>query len=188
MTDLRITPVDAPSGAVASAVSWPAILAGAVVAMAVTLIFVSLGAGFGLGSAAAWPGAGPGPKTFTVMVGVWLIVTQWVSAGFGGYVTGRLRTRWTGTHTHEVFFRDTANGFVTWALASVTVAAVGFVVAGVGAPQAATAAADAAVAVTDASQKAAASFAVFNAVAMLIGAFIACVAAALGGQQRDEHI
>jgi hypothetical protein len=37
----------------------------------------------------------------------------------GGYMTGRLRTKWVGTHTHEVFFRDTAHGFVTWALATV---------------------------------------------------------------------
>lgn len=183
MTDIPVS----RTGSIASAVSWPAIFAGAVVALAVTLIFVSLGAGFGMGGASAWPGAGPGPKTFTVMVGIWLIVTQWVSSGVGGYVTGRLRTRWHGTHTHEVFFRDTANGFVTWAAATVVVAAVGFIVAGVGAPQAAAAVSDATVAVTEAGQKAAASFAVFNALAMLVGAFIACVAAALGGQQRDEH-
>jgi hypothetical protein len=48
---------------------------------------------------------------------------QWVSSGFGGYITGRLRTRWVGTHPHEVFFRDTAHGFVTWAVATVLVAA-----------------------------------------------------------------
>jgi hypothetical protein len=48
---------------------------------------------------------------------------QWVSSGFGGYITGRLRTRWVGTHTHEVFFRDTAHGLVTWAVATVLVAA-----------------------------------------------------------------
>jgi hypothetical protein len=41
----------------------------------------------------------------------------------GGYLAGRLRTRWIGTHTHEVFFRDTAHGLITWAVASVLVAA-----------------------------------------------------------------
>ncbi|MGA2190903.1 MAG: hypothetical protein ABSH33_20485 [Steroidobacteraceae bacterium] len=54
---------------------------------------------------------------------IWLIVTQWVSAGMGGYVAGRLRIRWVGTHTHEVFFRDTAHGLVTWAVAVVLTAA-----------------------------------------------------------------
>jgi uncharacterized protein YidB (DUF937 family) len=53
------------------------------------------------------------------MAAIWLIVVQWLSSLVGGYMTGRLRTKWVGTHTHEVFFRDTAHGFVTWALATV---------------------------------------------------------------------
>jgi hypothetical protein len=56
------------------------------------------------------------------MAGVALIVTQWVSACLGGYITGRLRTRWVGTHTHEVFFRDTAHGFITWCVATLLIA------------------------------------------------------------------
>jgi hypothetical protein len=58
------------------------------------------------------------------MTAIWLIVIQWVSSLMGGYMTGRLRTKWVGTHTHEVFFRDTAHGFVTWALATVIGAAL----------------------------------------------------------------
>jgi hypothetical protein len=42
---------------------------------------------------------------------------------FGGYIAGRLRSRWIGTHPHEIFFRDTAHGFVAWSLATVFVAA-----------------------------------------------------------------
>jgi hypothetical protein len=45
----------------------------------------------------------------------------------GGYVAGRLRTRWVGVHTHEVYFRDTAHGFLAWALA--TVIGAGFLAA-----------------------------------------------------------
>ena len=45
----------------------------------------------------------------------------------GGYVAGRLRTRWVGVHTHEIFFRDTAHGFLAWALA--TVIGAGFLAA-----------------------------------------------------------
>ena len=40
--------------------------------------------------------------------------------------------------------------------------------------------------VANAARKAASSFAFFTFVSMLIGAFIACVAAAIGGQQRDQ--
>jgi hypothetical protein len=49
---------------------------------------------------------------------------QWVASGLGGYVAGRLRTKWTNTHTHEVFFRDTAHGFITWAVATIIIVAV----------------------------------------------------------------
>ncbi len=50
-------------------------------------------------------------------------MVQWLASALGGYLTGRLRTKWVGVHTHEVFFRDTANGFLSWAVASVFVAA-----------------------------------------------------------------
>ncbi len=65
-----------------------------------------------------------GISAFTIAGAIWLIVMQWVSSIFGGYIAGRLRSRWEGTHVHEVFFRDTAHGLVTWALATVMVAAL----------------------------------------------------------------
>jgi hypothetical protein len=106
-----------------SAASWPAIIAGAFVAASVSLILLALGSGLGFASISPWPSHGVSGTTFAVTAAIWLIVMQWVSSAFGGYITGRLRTRWVGTHTHEVFFRDTAHGFVTWAVATVFVAA-----------------------------------------------------------------
>jgi hypothetical protein len=103
--------------AATSAASWPAIIAGAFVAAGASLILLALGSGFGLASVSAW-------GTFATKTAIWLIVMQWISAGLGGYIAGRLRTRWIGTHTHEVFFRDTAHGLVTWAVATVAVAAI----------------------------------------------------------------
>lgn len=113
-----------PAESRASAASWPAIFAGAVTAVATSLVLVALGTGFGLASVSPWPHSGASATTFTVMTAIWLIVVQWLSAALGGYITGRLRTKWVGTHTDEVFFRDTAHGFVTWALATVVGAAV----------------------------------------------------------------
>jgi hypothetical protein len=107
-----------------SAASWGAIFAGALVAIATSLILVTLGAGLGFAAASPWQGQGITATTFTVTTAIWLIVVQWISACLGGYLAGRLRTRWLGTHVHEVFFRDTANGLVTWALATVVVAAL----------------------------------------------------------------
>jgi hypothetical protein len=102
-----------------SAVSWAAIIGGAVAAASATLVLVALGSGLGLAAISPWHNAGASATTFTIGAGIWLIVVQWLSSGLGGYLTGRLRTKWVGTHTHEVFFRDTAHGFLTWALASV---------------------------------------------------------------------
>lgn len=102
-----------------SGVAWPAIVGGAFAAAALSLILIALGSGFGLASVSPWYNAGASAATFTVMTAIWLIVTQWLASGLGGYITGRLRTKWVGLHTNEVFFRDTANGFLTWATATV---------------------------------------------------------------------
>jgi hypothetical protein len=253
-----------------SAASWPSIIAGAFVAASATLILITLGSGFGLASISPWRTHGATATTFAVTGAIWLILTQWISAGLGGYIAGRLRTRWIGTHTHEVFFRDTAHGLITWAVATVLLAAVlssslmtGAAAAGhEGAEQVpaysvdklfrsigsassampsvdprmetghivANALTDGSVpdadriylidqvaartgiskadaqtrvdgfiatvmqaqaklkADADAARKAAAQTAIFLALSMLIGAFIASVAAALGGRLRDEHI
>jgi len=114
----------APALTSGSAASWPAIIAGAFVAAAASLILIALGSGLGFAWVSPWSGHGMSAATFAVTTAIWLIVTQWLAAALGGYITGRLRTRWVGTHSHEVFFRDTAHGLVTWAVATVLVAAV----------------------------------------------------------------
>ena len=260
--------------------SWGAIIGGAVVAAALSLLLVALGAGLDLASISPWSGSGASSATFTVMTAIWFIVIQWLASGFGGYLTGRLRTKWVNTHTHAVFFRDTAHGLVTWALATVLTAAVltstaaslvagglhtatalasgaaagnarGGVAAGgydldvlfrgghaaeanSSAPSASDPRAEAmrilanglasngvpaadrtylaelvaartgisqadaeqrvdtlimrSKEAADSARKTAAAIAVFTAISMLIGAFIACVAAAIGGLRRDEEV
>src|SRR5580704_3691831 len=107
-----------------SGTSWGAILAGAVVITAIGLLLLAIGAGFGLSTISPWPNSGVSATTFAVMTAIWLVIAQWLSAGIGGYVAGRLRTRWTGLHTNEVSFRDTAHGVVAWAVAAVLGAAI----------------------------------------------------------------
>jgi hypothetical protein len=114
----------ARSGWAKSAASWPAIFAGASVAIATSLLLFVLGSGLGLAIVSPWPGRGVSATGFTINAAIWLIVTQWLSAAIGGYTAGRLRTKWVGTHSHEVFFRDTAHGLVTWSVATVVVALV----------------------------------------------------------------
>jgi hypothetical protein len=107
-----------------SAISWPAILAGTAVAISISLALVVLGSGLGLASLTPSARSVASPGSLAALAIVWIVVVQWLSAAFGGYVTGRLRTRWVGTHPHEVFFRDTAHGLVTWAVATAIVAMV----------------------------------------------------------------
>src|ERR1700728_3686287 len=108
----------------ASGVSWPAITAGAFVAAALSLSLLTLGAGAGLSSLSPWFNAGASPSAVGIGAILWLIIIEVVASGLGGYPTGRLRTKWVDVHTDEVYFRDTAHGFLSWAVAFVITAAL----------------------------------------------------------------
>lgn len=116
-----------PSGrleAHASGVSWGAVLAGAFAAAALVLILLLLGTGLGMSAASPWANQGASAKTLGVAAIVWLIVVHLSSSAMGGYIAGRLRTKWVDVHTDEVFFRDTAHGLVAWAVGIVLGAAL----------------------------------------------------------------
>ena len=106
------------------AVNWGAIWAGAATATAISLILFFLGSGIGLASISPWPQAGASATAFGVGAAIWLIVIQWLSSGIGGYIAGRLRTKWVNVKTDEVFFRDTAHGFIAWAVATLFIASL----------------------------------------------------------------
>ena len=108
----------------ASAVSWSAILAGAAATAALSLILLMLGIGLGLSSVSPWTFVGAQASTMGMVTIVWLTLTQAIASGVGGYLSGRLRIRWLAVHNDEVFFRDTAHGFLTWAIASLVSAAL----------------------------------------------------------------
>lgn len=105
-------------------VSWGAILAGAAGAAALSLILLMLGSGLGLSSVSPWSGQGVSASTFGISTIIWLAFTQLAASGLGGYLAGRLRGRWYGTDTDEVYFRDTAHGFLAWAIATLATAAL----------------------------------------------------------------
>ena len=102
-----------------SGVSWPAVAAGAVVALALTLVLIAFGTGLGLSVVSPWTNAGASATTFKITTGIYLVVIAMLSSSIGGYLAGRLRTRWIGVHTDEVYFRDTAHGLLAWAFATV---------------------------------------------------------------------
>lgn len=107
-----------------SAVSWGAIVAGAAAAASLSLILLILGVGLGLSSVSPWARDGVSATTLGVSTIVWLMLTQLLASTLGGYLAGRLRTRWTEVSVDEVYFRDTAHGFLAWAVASLATAAL----------------------------------------------------------------
>ncbi|MDP2869446.1 hypothetical protein [Methyloversatilis sp.] len=106
----------------ASAVAWGAIVAGAAAAASLSLILLILGTGLGLSSVSPWSQQGISAESFGISTIVWLTLTQLVAAATGGYLAGRLRTRWADIHSNEVYFRDTAHGFLAWAVATLVTA------------------------------------------------------------------
>jgi len=109
--------------AAASGVSWPAVFAGAFAAAALSLILLALGAGAGLSSLSPFSGAGVSTTAIGFGALIYLCITEIISSGVGGYLAGRLRTKWVDLHTDEVYFRDTAHGFLAWCVALVMSAA-----------------------------------------------------------------
>ena len=103
-------------------VSWAAIFAGAAAAAALSLLLLILGAGLGFAATSPWAHEGASAKALGISTIVWLLITQILASGMGGYVAGRLRVKWANLHGDEVYFRDTAHGFLAWAVATLVTA------------------------------------------------------------------
>ncbi|MFV3333009.1 hypothetical protein ACNFIA_18870 [Pseudomonas sp. NY15437] len=116
-TDTSLTAVQDRSG-----VAWPAIFAGAAAAAALSLILIVLGFGLGFSAVSPWPGDGGTFKQMSISTFIWLAITQILASGLGGYLAGRLRVKWASLHGDEVYFRDTAHGFLAWAIATLVTA------------------------------------------------------------------
>ena len=106
-----------------SGVSWGAIIAGAVVTAALWLGLMALGTGIGLSAMSPWSSGTSNATRIGLIAIIWMILSQIIASGMGGYLAGRLRTRWVNVHTDEVHFRDTAHGFLVWAVSLVATAA-----------------------------------------------------------------
>jgi len=180
----------APRGEPHSTISWAAILAGAVASLALSLVLSTLVAGFGLKLISPWSSE-PSPGLFTPMLGAAMIAVQVVASALGGYLAGRLRTKWLNLHSHEAHFRDTAHGLLAWAVSTLVGAVL---VATVFSAPADNAVAQGAAPVDPAAMTAlavnaaniAAQISFFIGFGLLLSAFTAAVAAALGGLRREE--
>ncbi|PRX33053.1 hypothetical protein B0G75_103281 [Paraburkholderia sp. BL18I3N2] len=107
-----------------AAVSWGAVFAGGAGATAFALILLTLGTGLGLTSISPWSSGTSNAKAFGFAAVIWVCVTSILTSGLGGYLAGRLRNRWLGVDADEIHFRDTAHGFLSWAVATLLTAAI----------------------------------------------------------------
>ncbi len=107
-----------------SGVSWAAVIGGAFASASLALILLSLGTGLGFSAVSPWSNFGASASTIGKAAIAWLILTQIIASAMGGYLAGRLRTKWANVHTDEVYFRDTAHGFLVWAVGLVITASL----------------------------------------------------------------
>jgi len=105
------------------AVSWGAVIAGAIASLAITVLLIAFGTGVGFSMVSPWSDQGVSATTFQISTGIYLIVVAMISSAIGGMLAGRLRSRWIGLHNDEIYFRDTAHGFLAWGLALVLMVA-----------------------------------------------------------------
>ena len=124
MTPTERKLLDVSSDKAASGLSWSAIFAGASTAAALSLILLILGVGQGFSAISPWYNHGASATAIGISSIIWLAFTQIAASGLGGYLSGRLRIRWATVHSDEVYFRDTAHGFLAWAVASLATAAL----------------------------------------------------------------
>jgi hypothetical protein len=192
MTDPVVITPPPMAAPVQPAISWGAIWAGAVVAVAASLVLTLAAAGLGYNTGFPGLASRSSLRAFSPEVGAAAIAIQVLAAALGGYVAGRTRTIWLELHDHESHFRDTAHGLIVWAVASVGGVLLASAIL---APYAdALAAAAPAVAATpptapelERAANIAAQASLFLAIGMLLSAFVAAVAARIGGM-RHEHM
>lgn len=107
-----------------SYLEWGPILAGAIAAAALSFLLLTFGSAVGLSLTSPWPGTGS--KLWVVALGLawWMVIVQIASFAAGGYLAGRMRSRWMDSRSSEGAFRDSTHGFMVWAVGVLMGAAV----------------------------------------------------------------
>ncbi len=123
MTHVGPAPVSAVSTPGSSFVEWGAVLAGAVLAAAISFVLLTFGAAIGLSATSPWPNSGVSAKVIASIAVFWAMAQQIGAFMAGGYVAGRMRLRWHETG-HEADFRDGLHGGLVWAVGVVIGAAL----------------------------------------------------------------
>src|ERR1700745_1653133 len=105
MTEVGVPVSSRTETACLSFVEWGAVLAGAVLAAALSFVLLTFGTAIGLSATSPWPNSGLSTKVVASIAVFWILAQQIGSLMAGGYVAGRMRSRWHESG-HEAEFRD----------------------------------------------------------------------------------
>src|SRR5829696_6905878 len=112
---------DPPVGSVEAPVryvEWTPVLAGAIAASALSFVLFTFGSSLGIALASSSPSWRDASVGLAFLSGLYIMLVTFASFGLGGYIAGRLRSRWAASaDTDEVEFREGVHGLLMWALA-----------------------------------------------------------------------
>jgi uncharacterized tellurite resistance protein B-like protein len=111
-------------------IEWGPIVGGALLAAALSFVLLTFGTAIGLSATSPWPNVGLSGKVIASLAIFWVLAQQIGAFLAGGYIAGRMRTRWAETPQSEAEFRDGLHGGLVWALGIVIGAALFIATAG----------------------------------------------------------
>ena len=121
-----------------SYVDWGAVIAGAVLAAAISFVLVTFGTAIGLSLTSAYRGNGASLPWLALAAALWLLWVEVSSFMAGAYIAGRMRHRAPEATQHEVDVRDGTHGLLVWATGTLVGAVITALIALSGALSAST--------------------------------------------------
>src|SRR5688572_24104035 len=100
-------------------VSWGAAIAGALFASALSFVLLTFGSAIGLSLVSPWTSTASSAKWTGAVAVFWIVAQQIGSFLAGGYIAGRMRSRWQEAKPDEIEFRDGAHGALVWAIGTI---------------------------------------------------------------------
>ena len=122
MAETTSVSVAPPNTAGTSFVEWGAVIAGGVMAAAISFVLLTFGTAIGLSFVSPWQEAGAPSKMVASLAVFWTISQQIGALIAGGYIAGRMRSRWAEKNADETEFRDGLHGGLVWAVSVVITA------------------------------------------------------------------
>jgi|GEM_PF-1220695 len=103
-----------------SYIEWGSIIAGTVIACAVSLLLLQFGQTIGLSIPARFDESYTARKV--LVIGIWLLWVQLMASMSGGYLAGRMRSPWGNANASESEIRDGIHGLLVCATSTLVAA------------------------------------------------------------------